>query len=143
MKYKLLVISLLCLALGSSPVHASTLYWSANGTSLGGAGTWDTTNQRWGTSTSGPFTTVWNNANSDNATLYYNIGGGSVVIGAAITMNGTFTFDQTTGTYASYTVNGVSTMTFSVGSTLSCNNVSGSCLAVGSFNSPHAADRKS
>src|ERR1035441_336018 len=98
MKYKLLVISLLCLALGSASLQASTLYWSGNGIALGGAGTWDTTNPRWGTSTSGPFTTVWNNANSDNATLYYNIGGGSVVIGAAITMNGTFTFDQTTGT---------------------------------------------
>src|SRR5437899_6500346 len=42
-------------------LRATVLYWSGGGSVVGGAGTWDTTNVRWGTSTAGPFTTVWNN----------------------------------------------------------------------------------
>jgi len=55
--------SLLAISLASS----AELFWSANGTSQGGAGTWDTTNENWGTATTGPFDSVWNNANNDTA----------------------------------------------------------------------------
>ncbi|PWU10020.1 MAG: hypothetical protein C5B50_26135 [Verrucomicrobia bacterium] len=139
MKTKLIVLLSVVLALAGVSVQASVLFWSGNGSTLGGAGTWDTTNARWGTSTAGPFTTVWNNSGSDTATLYYNVAGGSVVIGAPVTINGTFEFDQTAGAFASYTVNGSQTMTFAAGSTLSCANIAaGSGLIVGSFNSPYA-----
>src|SRR4051794_34565558 len=53
--------------------HATELWWSANGTTVGGALTgataWNTTNAHWGTSNAGPFTTVWNNGNVDSATF--------------------------------------------------------------------------
>src|ERR1035437_2683492 len=96
MKHKLLSASLLCLALGSASVHADLLYWSANGTVVSGSpGTWNTTLARWGTSTSGPFTTVWNNANSDSATLSASGASfGSILLGANITMNGTLSMEQ-------------------------------------------------
>jgi hypothetical protein len=110
MKHKLLVVSLLCLALGSSPVHATFLYWSANGSTVSGVGTWDTTNQRWGTSTSGPFTTVWNNANSDTADFSASGSSfGAVLVGTAITVNGTLEAETTPGTWPDWTLNGTST----------------------------------
>ncbi|MCX7847669.1 MAG: hypothetical protein N2595_06555, partial [bacterium] len=37
-------------------------YWSGNGVSQGGSGTWDTSNPHWGTAATGPFTIVWTNA---------------------------------------------------------------------------------
>jgi autotransporter-associated beta strand protein len=120
MKHNLLATSLLCLALGNASVHATLLYWSANGTALGGStGTWDTTNQRWGTSTSGPFTTVWNNANTDSATLSASGAAfGTVVLGANVTMNGTLSIEQTPGTWPAWTINGANTITFGASSTL-------------------------
>ncbi|MGZ4963000.1 MAG: hypothetical protein ACXWC8_10635, partial [Limisphaerales bacterium] len=49
---------------------ASPMFWSANGTTLGGTGTWDaTTANRFGSSSGGPFTSTWNNANGDTAVL--------------------------------------------------------------------------
>lgn len=43
-----------------------TLYWSANGSTAGGTGTWENNNPsnpaRWGTALSGPFTIVWDNS---------------------------------------------------------------------------------
>ncbi|MCX8090775.1 MAG: autotransporter-associated beta strand repeat-containing protein [Verrucomicrobiae bacterium] len=58
-------------------------FWSADGSTQGGTGTWNTTDQRWGTSASGPFTTVW-----DNTTLasdIANFGGtaGTVTVDSA------------------------------------------------------------
>ena len=138
MKHKLLLTSLLSLVFARASVQASTLFWSGNGSTLGGAGTWDVTNARWGTSSSGPFTTVWANANSDSAVLSGAVVGGSVVLGANITMNGTLTFDQTPATAASYTINGASTLTFSAGSAISCSNAAGTGAAVGSFNARYA-----
>ena len=119
MRKKLLAACLACLALGGPTLHATTLYWSGDGTTQGGPGTWNTTLARWGTSTSGPFTTVWNNANTDSATIDNGTGaGGSIVIGAAITMRGTLTMNGSGGTSPAYTIDGSSTMTFAVGSTL-------------------------
>ena len=75
-------------------VSAATLYWSANGTTQGGALTgataWNTTNAHWGPN-GGPWTAVWNNANVDRAvfdtaagTVNINAGTGT---GTAITVN--------------------------------------------------------
>jgi autotransporter-associated beta strand protein len=141
MKKNLITTLLICLALGSASVQATVLYWSGNGTTLGGGGTWNTTNLRWGTSTSGPFSSTWVNANSDTATLWGSDSttpGGAVVIGTPITINGTLQWEQTPGTQPSYTINGSSTTTFSAGSTINCVNASGTGNAVGSLNSPYA-----
>src|ERR1017187_1475314 len=137
MKHRLLVTSLLALVLAGASAHASTLYWSGIGTALGGVGTWNTTGANWGTSTSGPFTTVWNNANSDSAFLSglsTQGGTGLVTLGVPITMNGTLTWQQTPGTYPSYSINGANALTFSPGSTLNCNNSAGGSTIIGYFN---------
>src|SRR5262245_9261341 len=60
--------------LGNLPSAAGVeLFWSADtitaGGGLTGATAWNTTNAHWSTSASGPFTTVWNNANVDSATF--------------------------------------------------------------------------
>src|SRR2546427_9998522 len=78
----------LLLAFGPSPACADTLYWSGDGISEGGSGTWDTTNMRFGTSPAGPFSTIWVNANSDNPT--FEATAGTVTI-SSITLNGTLT----------------------------------------------------
>src|SRR2546425_7457306 len=57
----------LLLAFGPSRACAADLFWSGDGTTEGGAGTWDTNNMRFGTLAAGPFSTIWTNANSDNA----------------------------------------------------------------------------
>jgi len=69
MKNRLIAASILCLALASTTLHADVLYWSGNGIALGGGGTWNTTSGRWGTSSSGPFTNLWSNTISNDATL--------------------------------------------------------------------------
>jgi autotransporter-associated beta strand protein len=122
-------------ALLAANVRATVLYWSGSGSVVGGNGTWDTTNARWGTSTAGPFTTVWNNANTDSAifTASGSNPGGSVVVGTGITVNGTLQWEQTPGTFPNYTLNGSSTITFAPGSTI---NTVGA--VVGSFNGPYA-----
>jgi autotransporter-associated beta strand protein len=50
-----------------SQVQAVNLFWSGNGTTQGGAGTWNTIDARWGTTAGGPYTEVWNNTNVDSA----------------------------------------------------------------------------
>jgi autotransporter-associated beta strand protein len=108
---------------------------------LGGGGSWNTTGANWGTSSSGPFTTVWNNANSDSATLSAGsgaTGGGVISVSANITMNGTLTWQQTPGSYALYSLTGPNTITFSPGSAISCNNSQGGGTAVGTFSGPYA-----
>src|SRR5436190_1798564 len=120
MRAKTLLLSL-GLSIASLSSQATLLFWSGDGTTQGGAGTWDTTNARWGTSTSGPFTTVWNNANSDDATVDNGTGaGGSIVLGTALTMNGTLTLNGSCGTCASYTIDSAAnTMTFAASSAIS------------------------
>ncbi len=57
-------------AVCSVATAASPMFWSANGSTLGGTGTWDaTTANRFGTSSAGPFTSAWNNANGDTGVL--------------------------------------------------------------------------
>ena len=142
MKNRLIAASILCLALASTTLHADVLYWSGNGIALGGGGTWNTTSGRWGTSSSGPFTNLWSNTISNDATLAVGdgtTGGGSVVLGAGITMKGTLTWQSTPGSWPNYSINGASVLTFSPGSALNCNNTGGNGgMAVGSLNAPYA-----
>ena len=92
-------------------VPAATLYWSADGLNEGGSGTWDTTTGHWGTAATGPFTNVWNNANSDSA-IFEN-GATTNTVSAGITMKGTMTINSPV------TLNGTSTITYNSGSTIS------------------------
>ena len=55
--------------LTTSTLHAATTnYWSANGTTYGGSGAWDTNGLKW---TPDAFTTLvaWTNANNDTAAI--------------------------------------------------------------------------
>src|SRR2546426_9358270 len=81
----------LLLAFGPSRACAADLFWSGDGTTEGGAGTWDTNSMRFGTLAAGPFSTTWTNANSDNA--IFEAAAGIVTNSAAspITLNGTLT----------------------------------------------------
>src|ERR1051326_7230513 len=134
MKRLLLQATLFCLTLSTASLQATVLFWSGDGTTQGGPGTWDTTNARWGTSTSGPFTTVWNNANSDDATFDNGTGaGGIITIGTGLNMNGTLTLNGSCGTCASYVIQGTPITTFSPASAIS--TPSG---VTRSFNSPYA-----
>src|SRR5947209_151802 len=116
-KAVLLIAVLTALGLSSTALRATTLWWGT-GSTAGGGGNWDTTNAHWAATTSGPFTGIWTNANADSAVLHSNIAGGSIVITAPITMKGTLQYDQTAGTFASYTINGAQTITFNAGSVI-------------------------
>jgi len=70
----------LLLAGGAAPQVWGQLYWSANGTSAGGSGTWDTTNERWGTAAGGPFTTVWDNTANASTRAIIQTSPGTVTI---------------------------------------------------------------
>ncbi len=74
------------LAVARPTSAATTLYWSGDGVSQGGSGTWNTTLARWGTVSTGPYSTVWNNANNDTA--YFAGGVSTVTLGANITLGG-------------------------------------------------------
>lgn len=74
--------------LAVSSLHADTLYWdaspvTADGTSQGGAGTWDTSTGNWD---NGVTYQLWNNSNNDTAVF----GGtaGTVTLGADVTVGG-------------------------------------------------------
>jgi len=82
----------------SSTQAQSTLFWSGNGTSQGGEGTWDTTEERWGTDEGGPYTSIWNNSNNDTAVFAGTAG--TVTLGTGITAGG-LTFNT-----AGYTITG-------------------------------------
>lgn len=75
----------------------TTLFWSGNGTAQGGAGTWDTSNNRWGTVAAGPYSTVWNNASGNIAN--FGSTAGAVTVAAGGVSAGGLTFTHTTGTY--------------------------------------------
>jgi autotransporter-associated beta strand protein len=81
----------LFLAFSPSSAPADTLYWSGDGTTEGGAGTWDTNSMRFGTSAGGPFSTIWSNANSDNAVFEAAAGIVTNSSASPITLNGTLT----------------------------------------------------
>lgn len=97
-----LVCALVLIFAGSAQA-ATDLYWSGNGTTLGGAGTWDTTLIRWGTTTSS-FPSAWTNANNDIA--HFGATAGTVTLGANIDVGGLW-FDTTayTITTTGYTLN--------------------------------------
>src|ERR1051325_11620746 len=117
-----LPIALVVLALAASSVQATVLFWSANGTTVGGTGTWDTGNH-WGSSTSGPFS-PWNNANSDTADFSASGSSfGAVTVTTPITLNGTLQMETTPGTWPDWSLNGGSAavVTFGPSSTLQVN----------------------
>ena len=76
-----------------TPAWAATRYWSADGTTAGGSGIWNTTaTNRWSASVSGPWNLAWNNANNDVAE---NSSATAVLtLGANITLGG---FNQKAG----------------------------------------------
>ncbi len=69
------------------PADAATRYWSANGSTAGGDGTWNTsTANRWSSDPAGPWTLAWVNANKDiaeNSSATANI-----TLGSNITLGG-------------------------------------------------------
>jgi autotransporter-associated beta strand protein len=83
---------------------ATSLYWSGNGTTQGGAGTWDNSSSRWSPSASGPYQSNWNNSNSSSA-VFRGDTAGTVTLGTGITL-GRLQFDT-----AAYTISG-NTLTF-------------------------------
>jgi len=77
--------------------QATTQYWSNNGTTLGGNGTWDTANGRWSESNAAPFSGVWANGSNDTARFASTVG--TVTLGENITVGG-LRFDTTGYTIA-------------------------------------------
>jgi autotransporter-associated beta strand protein len=75
-----------CATLAVSSASAADLFWSANGTTQGGAGTWNTADARWGTVAAGPYGTIWDNANNDTA--IFGSTGGAISLGTNITAGG-------------------------------------------------------
>src|SRR6188508_2784598 len=71
--------------LSGLPAMGTNLFWSGNGTTQGGAGTWNTTVAHWDTTAAGPYTTIWNNANVDSAE--FGNAGGVVNLGGPIVVN--------------------------------------------------------
>lgn len=70
-----------------TPVHAAIKYWSANGSTAGGDGTWNTTTvNRWATASTGPWTLAWVNANNDVAEN--TSGTSNITLGTNITLGG-------------------------------------------------------
>jgi autotransporter-associated beta strand protein len=63
------------------------LFWSGNGSTQGGVGTWNTAASptRFGTAAAGPYTTQWGNANIDSAE--FGSAGGLVNLGGPIVVN--------------------------------------------------------
>jgi autotransporter-associated beta strand protein len=92
---------------------AMNLHWSGNGTTQGGAGTWDTTSSRWGTAVTGPYQLNWNNANNDTA-KFGGIAAGTVTLAAGTSVGG-MQFDT-----AGYIVTG-NTITFGTAGSLVAN----------------------
>lgn len=115
---------------GSMPTtSAATLYWSGNGSTQGGAGTWDTTLARFGSSGSGPFTTVWNNTTNAGDTVIFGGSAGTATLGTDITVatialnvgNGNPNIAEGTGPYT-LTSSG-SSLTLNIGGTSTSNRV--------------------
>lgn len=72
--------------LGIPAAQADSLYWSGNGSTLGGGGQWDTGTANWGMSQAGPFLSAWSNAAT--ATALFAGSTGSVELTGAITVGG-------------------------------------------------------
>jgi fibronectin-binding autotransporter adhesin len=100
-KIAILLAFVFCSAAGSTQA-ATDLYWSANGSTLGGSGTWDTSTGQWSSDGSAPFSTVWDNGNNDTAIFG---GTAGTVTNSGVTVGG-LTFST-----AGYTITG-SALTF-------------------------------
>src|SRR4051812_28866764 len=117
MKKVFLAIAIVSVSLASTVNMArgqgvNNFYWSGNGTTQGGSGTWDTTHTRWGLFPGGPFDFIWGSDGEDDAAKFggvpgvvqlagpinhvaaivtdiggYSIGNGSGVSGSANTLN--------------------------------------------------------
>jgi autotransporter-associated beta strand protein len=70
----------------AAPARAATLFWSGNGSTQGGSGTWDTTNARFGALSGGPYTTVWNNTTNAADTVLFGGSAGTATLGDNITV---------------------------------------------------------
>jgi fibronectin-binding autotransporter adhesin len=63
----LAVVAISLLASQHAAAVPAALFWSANGTTQGGAGTWNTTTGHFSNLNANPYSTIWNNANVDSA----------------------------------------------------------------------------
>jgi len=81
----LAIAAALVFGIVAGTAQATDLYWSGNGATQGGNGTWDTSTARWGT-TSSSFPSAWNNANNDTAIFGGTVG--TVTNGTDITVGG-------------------------------------------------------
>ena len=84
--------SVLALALLSSPAQATPVFWYGNGTTIGGAGTWNTSSNNWSTASNGTGITTYAAVNggsttTDTATFQGTAGTGAVVLGSNISVN--------------------------------------------------------
>jgi len=114
-----LLISIIALAASSTPSLAATLFWSGNGSTQGGNGTWDTTNNHFGTATTGPFT-PWNNTTNAADTASFGGSVGTATLGANITVrqltfNNASTVAKDAGNLYSLTTGGASSLTIAAG----------------------------
>jgi autotransporter-associated beta strand protein len=88
-------------------------YWSGDGVTLGGAGTWDATSARWGTSTDGPFSLTWNPAGLDTAN--FSVPEGTVTVGEPVTVSKLVVIGD-----ADYSFAGTSGITFANDAEFNC-----------------------
>jgi autotransporter-associated beta strand protein len=102
----LLLLALLSYLAAPRSAQAADLIWSGNNVSDGNAGTWDTTNAHWSSTSGGPYTTVWSNSPINNAILQGTPG--TMTTGAAITV-GTITINTALNSTTSSWVLGNST----------------------------------
>ena len=119
------MLVVLTLAWGT-PTSAATLFWSGNGSSQGGAGTWDTTSPHFGTAAGGPYTTTWNNTTNAADTVTFGGSAGTVTLGANITvavvaLNTASTIAPGAGPYT--LTSGGSILTANIGGTGTSNRV--------------------
>jgi autotransporter-associated beta strand protein len=103
--------------LAGAPAHAAILYWSGNGSSQGGNGTWDTTSVHFGSSSTGPYSTIWNNTTNAADTALFGGSTATATLGTNITVRGvTFNNASTVaGGGFSLTTGGASNLTVAAG----------------------------
>lgn len=118
---RLTVLAFAVASAWAMPAAAATLYWDTNGATpgLGGAGTWNTTNNFWNTSATGTggSPSIWNNGALDDA-VFDGTGIMAVTLGTPITAH-----NLSFGASSSYTLGG-STLTLA-GSTPTINTLGG------------------
>ena len=107
------------------------LYWTANGSALGGSGTWNTSGANWSTSVSPVAGTTW----TDGKSAFFQGTGGTVTLGAALAAGGV-TISSNGCTLAGSGVNSLNTPTIDVTNagdtaTVSARLVGGGGLAKG------------